>query len=73
MEEINTKSRDIMILDGTIFNEKIRIILAYFNCSKEVEGSKYEANREIQREMEHYMQVEEDKHLLCLGDINGRL
>ena len=50
MEEIDTKSRDIMIIYRTIFYEKIRIILAYFNYSKEVEGSKYEANRELQSE-----------------------
>ena len=73
MEEVNTNSRDIMILDGTIFNEKVRIILVYFNCSKELEGRNCRANSEIQREVEQYIQVENDKHLICLGDMNGRL
>ena len=30
-------------------------------------------NREIQREVKQYLQVENDKHLICLGDLNGRL
>ena len=49
MEEIDTKSRDILILDGIIFNEKVRIILVYFNCCKEVQGRNYRANRDTKR------------------------
>ena len=64
MEEIETNSEDIMVLDGTIHNEKIRIILAYFNCSKELEGSIYQENREMQREIDGFMQIEEYKHLI---------
>ena len=60
-------------MDGIILNEKIRIILAYFNCCKETQGRKYAVNREIQKEIEQYLQVEDDKHLICLGDLNGRL
>ena len=52
MEEIETRSKDIMVIDRTIYNEKIRIILAYFNCSKEVDGRRYQENREIQNEIE---------------------
>ena len=73
MEEVDTKSKDILILDGVIFNEKIRIILTYLNCCKETQGRKYTANREIQKEIEQYIHVEDDKHLICLGDFNGRL
>ena len=40
MEEIETESENILVIDGTIYNEKVRIILVYFNCSKEVAGKK---------------------------------
>ena len=72
MEEIETRSKDIMVIDGTIYNEKITIILAYFNSSKEVDGRRYQENREIQNEIEGPMQVEEDKNLICLGDMTER-
>ena len=48
MEEIETRSEDILIIEGMIYNEKIKIILAYFNCSKELTGRRYRENREIQ-------------------------
>ena len=41
-----------MILEGTIHNEKIRIILTYMDCSKEKRGERYDANRAIQKEIE---------------------
>ena len=73
MDEIETKSEDILVVAGSIYNEKVKIILAYFNCSKELTGRRYQENRKIQEEIEGLMQVEEDIHLIVLGDMNGRL
>ena len=73
MEEVETRSEDILIIEGTIHNEKVKIVLAYFNCNKELSGARYKENREMQKEIEEHMQVEEDVHLVILGDINGRL
>ena len=36
-------------------------------------GRRYQENRKIQEEIEELMQVEEDIHLIVLGDMNGRL
>ena len=36
MEEVETRSEDIIIIEGTIYNEKLKIVLAYFNCNKEL-------------------------------------
>ena len=51
----------------------MKIILAYFNCSKEMAGKRYRENRKIQEEIEKYTQVEPNTNLICLGDFNGRV
>ena len=73
LEEIQTKSNNILILEGTIYNEKIRIILTYMDCCKEFKGGRYKENREIQREIENFMEVEPGVKLICMGDFNGRM
>ena len=55
MEEIETESENILVIDGTIYNEKIRIILVYFNCSKEIAGKRYQENRDMQSEKNKQM------------------
>ena len=35
LEEIQVKNSNILILEGTIYSEKVRIILTYMDCSKE--------------------------------------
>ena len=62
-----------MIVEGTIYNEKIKIILAYFNCCKLRAGKRYQENRDMQKEIEEHMVVEDDVNLVILGDINARL
>ena len=49
LEEIKTKNNNILVLEGTIHNGKIQIILTYLNCCKEVKGERYKENREIQK------------------------
>ena len=52
---------------------KIRIILAYFDSTKNKSGKDFERNRRIQRIIEKLMEVEPDVSLICLGDLNDRL
>ena len=73
LEKKDTESDDILIVEGEVHKEKIRIILVYFNCGKLAVGRRYEENRKIQEEIEKFMQVEEGVNLVILGDINARL
>merc|ERR1712030_288049 len=73
LEKIKTKSDDILVVEGEIHKEKIRIILIYFNCGKLAVGRRYNENRKIQEEVEQYMQVKEGVKLVVLGDLNARL
>ena len=73
LEKLNTESDDILVVEGEIHKEKIRIVLIYFNCGKLAVGRRYNENRKIQEEVERYMQVEEGVKLIVLGDLNARL
>ena len=42
-------------------------------CSKNKKGEDFEENRNIQRKIEKFMEVDPDVALVCLGDMNGRL
>jgi len=55
-----------MILEGTIHNKKIKIILTYMGCYKGKQGADYEENRNIKKEIEKHMEVEPGKYVLCL-------
>ena len=63
----------ILIVEGTIYNEKIKIILTYFNCCKLRAGRRYLENREMQKEVEEHMVVEDDVNVVVLGDMNARM
>ena len=43
------------------------------DCCKEVKVTRYKENREIQREIEKFMEVEPGVKLVCMGDFNGRM
>ena len=73
LEEIKVDSNDILALEGTVRGSKIRIILSYFDSTKNKSGRDYDRNRKIQKTIEKLMEVEPDVALVCLGDINGRL
>ena len=47
LEEIKTDCSDILALEGTMRGSKIRIILAYFDSTKNKSGKDYERNRRI--------------------------
>ena len=49
LEELKTDNRNILALEGTIYNEKIIILLTYMDCCKEARGQNYKINREIQK------------------------
>ena len=55
MEKVDTRSEDILIVEGTIYKEKVKIILAYFNCCKLRAGRRFQENREIQKEIKEHM------------------
>ena len=73
MEEIDVKNRDILAIEGTICNEKIRMILCYFDSTKLKKGVHFQRNRKIQKDIEKLMEVEPGTKLICLGDFNGRI
>merc|ERR1711874_564161 len=73
LKEINTKSNDILAVEGTVLRKKFRMILCYFDSSKSTTDSFYKKNRVIQKEVEKLMEVDADTELVCLGDMNGRL
>ena len=73
LEEIVIKNKDVLALEGTILNIKIRIILCYFDSTKLKSGTDFYRNRRLQKDIEKLLEVEPDTSLVCLGDFNGRL
>ena len=52
------ESNYILIVESTIHRKKVRIILTYMGCSKEKKGAEYEVNRNIQKKIEIFMEVD---------------
>ena len=73
LEEVETGSNDILAVEGKINNTRARIVLCYFDCTKQLNGKDYERNRTIQNKVENLMGVDPNTALLVLGDMNGRL
>merc|ERR1712121_377638 len=73
MKEINTKSNDILAIEGKIRGCKVRIVLMYLDNTKLKRGKDYLRNRQIQKQAEKLFAVDPDVSLICLGDLNGRL
>ena len=73
LEEIDSGSNDILAVEGKVNNARCRIVLCYFDCTKQVKGDDYERNRIIQKKVEHLIKVDPNTALMVLGDINGRL
>ena len=73
LEELETKSNDILALEGKINNIKCRIVLCYFDCTKLLHGKDFDRNRYIQKQVEKLLEVDPSTALLVLGDFNGRL
>ena len=73
LDEIKIKNNDVLVLEGTIINTKIRIILSYFDSTKLKSGKDFNSNRRLQKEIEKLIVVDPDTTLICLGDFNGRL
>ena len=70
---METGSKDILAVEGKVNNRKTRIVLCYFDCTKQLSGDDYERNRTIQSKVESLMGVDPGTALLVLGDMNGRL
>ena len=60
------KNRDILALEGTIMNTKIRIILSYFDSTKLKTGIDFNRNRRIQKDIEKLIEVDPGTTLICL-------
>ena len=73
LEDIIVNNSDVLALEGTVRNTKIRIILSYFDSTKLKSGVDFNRNRKLQKEIEKLVEVEPDTTLICLGDFNGRL
>ena len=73
LKEIKEDHSDILALEETVRGSHIRIILAYFDSTKNKSGKDFERNRRIQKLIENLMDVEPGVALICQGDINGRL
>ena len=73
LEEIDTKSNDILAVEGKVNSTKCRIVLCYFDCTKQLRGRDFDRNRSIQKQVEELMEVDPNTALLILGDFNGRL
>merc|ERR1711874_17947 len=73
LKELETKSNDILAVEGTVLKRKFRMILCYFDSSKSKSDEYFKNNRTMQKEVENLMEVEQDTELICLGDMKGRL
>merc|ERR1711874_56866 len=73
LEEIKVNNNDVLALEGTVRNTKIRIILSYFDSTKLKSGVVFNKNRKLQKEIEKLVEVEPGTTLIGLGDFNGRL
>ena len=49
LEELKVDHSDILVVEGSIRGNKIRIILTYLGCSKNKTGKEYEENRKIHK------------------------
>ena len=47
LKDIDTKSNDILALEGTVLKSKFRIILCYFDSSKSLSDQYYKNNRTL--------------------------
>ena len=47
LEEIETKSNDILAVAGKVNNTRCRIVLCYFDCTKQLKGRDFKRNRDI--------------------------
>ena len=67
------KHRDVLTVEGIVFGMEVRIVLVYFDSSKEKKGKDFDRNREIQGEVERMIRGNTKKGLLVMGDFNAHL
>ena len=49
--KLEGKNNDILEIEGVIFGLKVKIILVYFDCSKNKSGEDFEHKRNMEREV----------------------
>ena len=63
LEEINTGSNDILAVEGKVNSTRCRLVLCYFDCTKQLTGVDYDRNRTLQKKVENLMKVDPDTAL----------
>ena len=52
LEEISVKNKDVLALEGSVMNTKLRLILCYFDSTKLKAGVDFNRNRKLQKDIE---------------------
>ena len=71
LEKKESKSSDILEIEGKCYGKEMKIILVYFDANKNAAGK--ERNRAIKKEIEEKIENTKDKGLMIIGDFNGHL
>ena len=69
LEKKESKSSDILEIEGKCYGKEMKIILVYFDANKNAAGK--ERNRAIKKEIEEKIENTKDKGLMIIGDFNG--
>lgn len=71
LKKTQSRSNDILDVEGRVGNENIRLILLYMAAGGTAEAAA--RNRKIEEEVEQKIQSNEVNNLIVLGDLNGHL
>ena len=71
MEEVRTRSEEVLCIEGVCFGLEMRMVLAYFDVRRDEEGR--QNNQVIREEMERLIEENEKEGVIVLGDFNGHL
>ena len=69
-EKKESKSSDILDIEGRCFGKEMKIILVYFDANKDAKGKK---RNEIKKEVEKKIKNVNGKGVMIIGDFNGHL
>ena len=71
LEKVENKNRDLLVLDGKIYELRLRIIIVYFDANKNTEGKI--RNNKIKEDIETLIENNKMDGLMIMGDFNGHL
>ena len=73
LNKLEGENDDILEIEGVIFGLKVKIILVYFDCSKNKSGDEFDHNRNMEREIRKMIENNKSEGLIILGDFNAHL